>query len=68
MNFCTTCGCTFAECECRDRARAACQNIFSGVPAAMLLGFAVKKQLEKRFSSRQWGIFLEEARLARRAA
>jgi hypothetical protein len=34
----------------------------------MLLGFAVKKQLEKRFSSRQWGIFLEEARLARRAA
>lgn len=68
MNFCVYCGCTFAECECRDRARAACQNIFSGNLAAMLRGFAVKRELEKRFSNRQWADFLEEARLDRRAA
>jgi hypothetical protein len=68
MNFCTFCGNAFEECECRDRARCACQNIFSGVPAVMLLGFTVKRQLEKRFSNRQWADFLEEARLDRRAA
>lgn len=62
MNACNFCGCARHECECRERAQAACQNIFSGIASQMGAGFRTISALDKRFSKAEWAEMLHQAR------